>query len=164
MKRATTAILITLLAVPAVALAAVDKFKGGGTQDTRTTVKFDVVRAKDKVQHFQAEKVRYTCNKRDTFRANPPEFPRDIEADSKGNFDDDYSLTDEDNNVKIKFKGKVDGKLLHVQRKKDGKNRSDDRSKGRWNKAKGTMQFHARYKSDGDRCQSRTLDWKAKLV
>jgi hypothetical protein len=153
-----------MMALPAVALAAVDKFKGEGTEQPKTLVRFDV-RGKDSIESFRAEQVRYHCDERKSFRANPPEFPRDIDVDSKGEFDDNYTLTDEDNKVKIKFKGKVEGKLVHRKGvksdKKGDKNRKSD--KDEYNKAKGEMEFHARYKSDGDRCESRPIDWKAKI-
>ena len=168
MKRVTSTVLIAMMALPAVALAAVDKFKGEGTEQPKTTVRFEV-RAKDTIEDFRAEQVRYHCDERKSFRANPPEFPRDIDVDSDGEFDDSYALTDEDNKVKIKFKGKVDGKLVDRKNAKSAKNDDNDEDNDRdrksrhYNKAKGEMEFHARYKSDGDRCESRTIDWKAKI-
>lgn len=166
MKRVTSTLLIAMLALPAIALAAVDKFKGEGTEQPKTTVRFEV-RAKDTIENFRTEQVRYHCDERKSFRANPPEFPRDIDVDRDGEFNDSYALTDEDNKVKIKFKGKVDGKLIDRKNAKGAKNddKDDDRDRrsGDYNKAKGEMEFHARYKSDGDRCESRTIDWKAKV-
>ncbi len=166
MKRVTSTLLIAMMALPAVALAAVDKFKGEGTEQPKTIVRFEV-RGKDTIESFRAEQVRYHCDERKSFRANPPEFPRDIDVDKGGEFDDSYSLTDEDNKVKIKFKGKVEGKLVHrkgVKGDKDDKDDKDRKSdKDDYNKAKGEMEFSARYKSDGDRCESRPVDWKAEI-
>ena len=165
MKRVTSTLLIAMMALPAVALAAVDKFKGEGTEQPKTIVRFEV-RGKDTIESFRAEQVRYHCDERKSFRANPPEFPRDIDVDNDGEFDDSYSLTDEDNKVKIKFKGKVEGRLVHRKGVKSDKkgNRNRRSDKAEYNKAKGEMEFRARYKSDGDRCESRPVDWKAEIL
>ncbi|MEA2346401.1 MAG: hypothetical protein QOG62_188 [Thermoleophilaceae bacterium] len=167
MKRLTIIALVALLALPAAALAAFDSFSGEGTDDDSIKVNFDL-RGKSQLEAFKAKKVRYKCNERDTFRANPPEFPSDIDVDNKGKFDDSYSLTDKESGVQIKFKGKVEGKMLDVQEngrrnKKDrhGNRNSRHDTKAHYNKAKGTMEFHARYKEDGDRCESKSIDWKA---
>lgn len=169
MKRLTVLATIAALLVPAAAFAALDTFRGFGTDDDQVKVNFDL-RGKSEIESFKAKKIRYKCNERDTFRANPPEFPSDIDVDSKGKFDDNYTLTDKEEGLKIKFKGKTEGKLFEVTKsgdrrktnnKKDRRDRRD--SKERYNRAKGTMEFHARYQEDGDRCESKSIDWKAEI-
>ncbi len=162
MKRLSFIALVALLALPGVAVAAFDTFRGEGSDDDGIKVNFDL-RGKSQLEAFKAKKVRYKCNERDTFRANPPEFPSDIDVDKKGKFDDSYTLTDKESGVEIKFKGKVEGKLIEVTKSGDRNAKNGNDTKGHFNKAKGTMEFHARYKDDGDRCESKAIDWKAKI-
>jgi hypothetical protein len=159
MRRLTIAILVAALAIPAAAYAAVREFAGEGTDDDKVVVKFDL-RGKREIKDLRVKDVRYRCQERDKFRARPPEFPDPVKVDKKGRFEDKYALTDREQRIEIKFKARVEGKLIKIERG----DRDSDKKGSRYNKAKGTLEFSARYKSDGDRCESKVIDWKAKAL
>ncbi len=152
MKRFTPVALLALLIVPAVAFAAADKFKGGSDDDNKVKIKFEL-KDDDRIKDFTAKEVEFSCNERDDFRANPPEFTK-VDVEKNGDIDQEYKINEKGRNskgekVEIRFKAKLEGRL-------DGK-------KNKYDEAEGEMSFDARYKTDGDRCESEDLEWDAEL-
>jgi len=153
MKRFTPVALLALLIVPAVAFAAADRFKGGSDDDKKVKIKFEL-KNEDQIKDFTAKEIEFSCNERDDFRANPPEFTK-VDVEKNGDIDQEYKINEKGRNsegdkVEIRFKGKLEGRL-------------DGKKKKKYDEGDGEMSFDARYKTDGDRCESEELEWDAEL-
>lgn len=161
MKRQITVALLAAAVLPAVAMAAgVDKYKGTATDDEKTVVKFAV--KKNEVVDFTAKDALFKCDRKlangnKRFRGTPPSFSN-MKIDKDQKFRDSYDVKEtvkgDENKPKkkqtvVKFKANVDGKFTKKNR----------------NKAKGDMSYSARYvqgPSQGARCDTGDVDWKAK--
>lgn len=145
MRKLTIVALIVALTVPAVAVAAVDKFtgKGIGHRGKRVDVSFKV-RNNDRVFGFQAERVKFKCDNGGDFRADPPKFSRKVNIRRNREFRDKYTKK----SGRRKLKGKVNGNLFGPRR--------------RFNRADGDMKFISNFTRDDVRCVTNKIEWKAR--